>query len=61
MMTEIIYVDCILCNEEMLGITHIDIRDVCDACGGNLTDYDSNNPHPYSCYGKTEKTFKEGE
>lgn len=38
--------ECIECGQQMLGINTYRLRRLCDACGGNKTEYDHDHPNP---------------
>lgn len=40
------YITCGECNKEMLGIVDGRVREFCEPCGGNTTQYSASNPIP---------------
>lgn len=43
---------CVGCGHRMPGINNYELRKRCDACGGNTTQYNENNPNPESELGR---------
>lgn len=37
---------CKGCSDAMFGVRDYDIREICEECGGNITEYNNLNPHP---------------
>lgn len=47
---------CLKCYNTMHGIEDYTAREVCEPCGGNITDYNKYNPHPESFSAKQPTT-----
>ena len=57
MASQIPYQRCNKCGHKMFGIYENPepARETCEACGGNETEYDCNNPHPENAAAKRKK------
>lgn len=42
------YIHCAKCHKPMSGIMEAKDRQICEPCGGNVTEYNRDNPHPES-------------
>jgi hypothetical protein len=40
------YMPCLKCGEKMFGIMNHKAREICEPCGGNVTDYHEDKPNP---------------
>lgn len=57
------YQRCKKCHQQMNGIQKNEkpARDICEACGGNTTAYDSHAPHPDSGHARRKKLSEDKE